>query len=58
VTTHQALQITDPEGSVLVVARVADAVYTIDLAYSSGEPFRLFEADRAKLRAFLDPLDG
>lgn len=58
-TSYQALQIEDPEGSVMVVTRVDDTAYTIGITYTApGTPFRMFEDDRARLRAFLDPLDG
>lgn len=57
-TSYQALQLQDPEGSVMVVTRVDDAAYTIGVTYSSDQPFRMFEADRKTLRSFLEPLDG
>lgn len=57
-TSYQALQLTDPEGSVMVVTRIDDAAYTIGVTYSGESPFRMFETDRARLRAFLQELDG
>lgn len=54
----EALKLEDPEGSVMVITRVENAVYTIGITYSSNRPFRLFEDDRAKVRAFLRALDG
>lgn len=54
----QALKLEDPEGSVMIITRIDDLVYTLGITYASDAPFRLFEADRAKLRAFLQALDG
>lgn len=55
----QVLQIEDPEGSILRVSRIDNTVYAIEVApVLPGEPFRLFEEDRAKLRSFLTGLDG
>ena len=58
-TSLQALQLTDPEGSVMVVNRIDTAAITIGITYTSEHPFRMFETDRARLVAFLaEPLDG
>lgn len=55
----QVLRLEDPEGAVLRVARIDNSVYALELApVIPGEPFRLFEEDRAKLRSFLTGLDG
>lgn len=54
-----ALKLEDPQGSVMLLTRIDDLVFTV--AYSlapDAEAFRLFEADREKLRAFLRPLAG
>lgn len=57
-TALEALQLEDPEGSVMVISRVENSVYTVGITYSSNQPFRLFEDDRAKVRDFLRALDG
>lgn len=53
-----ALRLEDPEGSVMVVTRIDDLVYTLSVEYAGPQPFRLFEDDRSKLREFLRALDG
>jgi hypothetical protein len=42
----------------MVVNRIDDAAYTIGITYASDNPFRMFEDDRARLRAFLQALDS
>lgn len=55
----QGLKLEDPEGSVMMLTRVEDLVFTVAYALAPGaEVFRLFEEDRAKLREFLRPLTG
>lgn len=58
-TAMQVLQLEDPEGSIMRISRIDNSVYAVAVAAAvPDEPFRLFEADRAKLRAFLTGLDG
>mgnify|MGYP001583105058 CR=1 FL=1 len=54
----QALKLEDAEGSVMIVTRIDDIVFTISVEYAGDGPFRMFEADRSKLREFLRPLVG
>jgi hypothetical protein len=53
-----ALKLEDPEGSVMLVTRIGDSVFTVSVQYAGDAPFRMFEEDRAKLREFLKPLIG
>jgi hypothetical protein len=53
-----ALRLEDAEGSVMIVTRVEDLVFTVSVQYAGDAPFRMFEEDRAKLREFLKPLIG
>lgn len=55
----ELLRLVDPEGSVLIVGKVGDAAYTLGLELADpSQPFRMFEDNRAKMRAFLRPLVG
>jgi hypothetical protein len=55
----KALKLVDPDGSVMVLTKIDDLVFTVayELAEGAGV-FRLFEDTRAELRAFLTPLAG
>ena len=60
-STVQALKLEDPEGSVLLVTRIDDAAYTLQIAPAIDEagdqlPFRMFEDSRKQLRDFLRSL--
>lgn len=54
----EGLKLTDPNGAVLQIMRVEDLAFAISLELATDEPFRMYEDDRAKLRAFLRPLDA
>ena len=60
-SAHQALKLEDPEGSVMLVTRIDDAAYTLQIAPALDEagnqlPFRMFEDNRQQLRDFLRAL--
>lgn len=58
-TAEQALLLTDPEGSRMLVHRVDDIGYTIAVEQAGPGPFRLLEdADVQRLRSFFRPLVG
>lgn len=56
----EALRLEDPNGSVLLLTRIDNAAFTVSYQPGNdGEPYRGFEADRAKICEFLaGPLDG
>jgi hypothetical protein len=61
VSSVQALKLEDPEGSVLLVTRIDDVVYTFNLSPALDEsgnvlPFRMFDDNRQQLRDFLRAL--
>jgi hypothetical protein len=63
VSSNEALKLEDADGSVMLVNRIEDLVYTMVIAEVVDEhgnplPFRMFEDDREKLRRFLRPLSG
>ncbi len=54
-----ALKLEDPEGSIMVLTKVDDLVFTVQYGLAPGaEVFRMFEDNRKQLRAFLTPLAG
>lgn len=57
-SSTEALRLEDPEGSVMILTRIDNLVYTLAIEYAGPQPFRLFEDDRARLRDFLRGLDG
>lgn len=55
--TNQGIQLVDPEGTELNIARIDDAVFVATIT-PAGAIFRMFEEDREKLKSFLRPLIG
>lgn len=55
----EALRLEDPNGSVILLNRIDDVVFTVSTSFVGDAPFRMFEADRVKIRKFLAvPLNG
>lgn len=58
-SSTEGLLLEDPEGSKIMLTRIDDAAFTVASELAPGSnAFRMFEDNRAKLRAFLKPLDG
>lgn len=55
--SNQGIQLIDPEGTELNVARIDDSVFVATIN-PPGSVFRMFEENREHLRAFLRPLIG
>lgn len=55
----KALKLEDPEGSIMVLTKIDDLVFTVQYGLAEGaEVFRMFEDNRRQLRDFLTPLVG
>lgn len=55
----QGLKLEDPEGSIMLLTKIDDLVFTVAYQLAPGaEVFRMFEDTREQLRDFLTPLVG